>query len=330
MKNSLQKKDFKKTMPVISAVIPVFNEQENLQGLKAELSTALAGMNIPHEIIWIDDGSSDGSFGELRKFAVEPGQMVLRLSKNYGQTAALAAGIAAARGEWIVTLDADGQNDPEDIPRLFAAAASGTDVVSGWRRNRREAFFPRILPSRAANFIISAVTGVKLHDFGCTLKIYRASLLKAVDLYGEMHRFLPAILGYAGASITELEVNHRPRVAGKSKYGITRTFKVVLDLFTVKFMGDFITKPIYLFGGLSLALLTASGLMAAWTLYNKFFSGIFVKDQPLFLVAIFFALVAVQFAFMGLMTEVLIRTYHSANRKPPYTVAEMVGEGCKD
>ncbi len=310
--------------PLISAVIPVFNEKENLPVFKAELSAALAGMKVPYEVIWVDDGSSDGSFGELAKFSAEPAHRALRLSKNYGQTAALAAGIAAARGEWIVTLDADGQNDPEDIPRLFAAAAAGIDVVSGWRSSRRDAFFSRVLPSRAANFIISAVTGVRLHDFGCTLKVYRASLLKEVDLYGEMHRFLPAILGYAGASITELAVNHRPRTSGKSKYGLARTFKVVLDLFTVKFMGDFITKPIYLFGGLSLALLAGSGLMAAWTLYNKFFNGIFVKDQPLFLVAIFFALVAVQFAFMGLIAEVLIRTYHSANRKPPYAVAEKI------
>ncbi|MBI4352269.1 MAG: glycosyltransferase family 2 protein [Elusimicrobia bacterium] len=312
---------------MLSAVIPVFNESGNLAAFEAELSAALAGMKVPHEIIWVDDGSTDGSFRQLSGFA-GAGQRVLKLSKNYGQTAALAAGIAAARGEWIVTLDADGQNDPEDIPRLFAAAAAGTDVVSGWRRNRRDPFFSRILPSRAANFIISAVTGVRLHDFGCTLKVYRASLLKAADLYGEMHRFLPAILGYAGASVTELDVNHRPRRAGKSKYGIARTFKVVLDLFTVKFMGDFITKPIYLFGGLSLALLAASSLMAAWTLYNKFFNGIFVKDQPLFLVAIFFALVAVQFAFMGLLAEVLIRTYHRAYRKPPYAIAaELGGDG---
>lgn len=310
---------------VISAVIPVFNEKENLPWFKVKLCSVLAGMKLPHEIIWVDDGSSDGSFAELERFAAEPGQRVLRLSKNYGQTAALAAGIAAARGKWIVTLDADGQNDPDDIPRLFAAAVAGVDVVSGWRRNRRDDFFSRTLPSLAANFMISAVTGIKLHDYGCTLKVYRASMLKAVDLYGEMHRFLPAILGYAGATISELQVNHLPRTAGKSKYGIARTFKVVLDLFTVKFMGDFITKPIYLFGGLSFGLLAASGLMAAWTLYNKFFNGIFVKDQPLFLVAIFFALIAVQFAFMGLMAEVLVRTYHSANRKPPYTVAENIG-----
>lgn len=313
--------------PVISAVIPVYNESESLPGFGAELTAALASMKLPYEIVWVDDGSRDGSYGTLRVFAAEPGQKALRLSKNYGQTAALAAGIAEAEGEWIVTLDADGQNDPDDIPRLFAAAASGVDVVSGWRRSRQDAFFSRILPSMAANAIISAVTGVKLHDFGCTLKIYRASLIKSADLYGEMHRFLPAILGYAGARVTELEVHHRPRTKGRSKYGLMRTFKVVLDLLTVKFMGDFITKPIYLFGGISFAMLGASALMAAYTLYNKLCNGVFVKDQPLFLIAILFAIVAVQFASMGLMAEVLIRTYHSANRRPPYTVAERAGGG---
>jgi len=309
----------------ISAVIPVYNEKDSLAGFERELSEALSGLHVPYEIVWVDDGSRDGSFAELKKFTADPRQRALRLAVNFGQTAALAAGIAAARGEWIVTLDADGQNDPADIPRLLAAAAAGYDVVSGWRRSRRDPYFSRILPSRAANALISAVTGVRLHDFGCTLKVYRAKLLKAADLYGEMHRFLPAILGYAGATVTELEVNHRPRRTGKSKYGLFRTFKVALDLLTVKFMGDFITKPIYLFGGLSFAFLASSALMAAYTLYNKLNNGVFVKDQPLFLVAILFAIVAVQFAFMGLMAEVLIRTYHSANRKPPYTVAEEAG-----
>jgi len=312
--------------PVISAVIPVFNERANLAAFEKELSAELGAMRAQYEIIWVDDGSTDGSFAELKKFAADPRQRAIRLAANFGQTAALAAGIAAAGGEWIVTLDADGQNDPADIPRMLAAAAAGSDVVSGWRKNRRDPFFTRVLPSRAANALISAVTGVRLHDFGCTLKIYRARLLKAADLYGEMHRFLPAILGYAGASVVELEVNHRPRTGGRSKYGLARTFKVALDLLTVKFMGDFITKPIYLFGGLSLALIASSALMAAYTLYNKLQNGVFVKDQPLFLVAIFFALVAVQFAFMGLMAEVLIRTYHSANRRPPYTVAEETGK----
>ncbi len=311
----------------LSAVIPVFNEAASLRDFEQELSAALSSLGGTHETIWVDDGSTDDSFALLREFAGRPGQRALRLAKNYGQTAALAAGIAAARGEWIVTLDADGQNDPADIPRLLAAAAAGTDVVSGWRRDRKDPYFSRILPSRAANAVISAVTGLKLHDFGCTLKVYRASRLKAADLYGEMHRFLPAILAYAGATVTELPVNHRPRRSGRSKYGLARTFKVLLDLLTVKFMGDFITKPIYLFGGLSFALLAASGAMAGYTLYNKFFNGIFVKDQPLFLLAIFFALVAVQFAALGLLAEVLIRTYHSSSRKPPYSVADEAGKG---
>ena len=311
---------------LVSAVVPVFNERENLEAFEKELSASLAALRRPCEIIWVDDGSTDGSYQLLRSFAGKSGQRALRLAKNYGQTAALAAGIAEARGEWIVTLDADGQNDPADIPRLLAAAAGGSDVVSGWRRRRNDPFFSRVLPSRAANAVISAVTGLRLHDFGCTLKVYRAQLLKAADLYGEMHRFLPAILAYAGASVTELEVGHRPRAAGRSKYGLARTFKVLLDLLTVKFMGDFITKPIYLFGGISMALLAASAMMAAYTLYNKFCNAVYVKDQPLFLLAIFFALVGVQFAVLGLIAEVLIRTYHSSSRKPPYAVAEKAGE----
>lgn len=310
---------------LLSAVIPVFNEAESLRDFEKDLSAALTGMREPFEVIWVDDGSSDGSWAILSEFCSRRGHRALRLSKNYGQTAALSAGIEAARGKWIATLDADGQNDPDDIPRLLAAAAAGPDVVSGWRRDRQDAFFSRILPSRIANAVISRVTGLRLHDFGCTLKIYRARLLKEADLYGEMHRFLPAILFYAGASVTELEVNHRPRRAGSSKYGLLRTFKVLLDLLTVKFMGDFITKPIYLFGGLSFTLLAASALMAGYTLYNKFFNNVFVKDQPLFLVAIFFALVAIQFAVLGLIAEVLIRTYHSSGRKPPYSVAEEAG-----
>ena len=311
---------------LVSAVVPVFNERENLEAFEKELSASLTALRRPCEIIWVDDGSTDGSYRLLRSFAGKPGQRALRLAKNYGQTAALAAGIAEARGEWIVTLDADGQNDPADIPRLLAAASGGADVVSGWRRRRNDPFFSRVLPSRAANAVISAVPGLRLHDFGCTLKVYRAPLLKAADLYGEMHRFLPAILAYAGASVSELEVGHRPRAAGRSKYGLARTFKVLLDLLTVKFMGDFITKPIYLFGGISMALLAASALMAAYTLYNKFCNAVYVKDQPLFLLAIFFALVGVQFAVLGLIAEVLIRTYHSSSRKPPYAVAEKAGE----
>ena len=312
--------------PYISVVIPVYNEEESVAGLAAELAPALAGTGKPAEVIWVDDGSRDASFAELKKIvAARPGHRAVRLSRNFGQTAALAAGIAAAEGEWIVTLDADGQNDPADIPALLAEAGKGWDIVSGWRRDRKDAFLSRRLPSTIANSIIARATGVHVHDFGCTLKIYRAKYLKGADLYGEMHRFLPAILSYSGATVTELPVNHRARAAGRSKYGIMRTFKVVLDLLTVKFMGEFITKPIYLFGGISLWLGAAAAAMAAWTLYNKFFNHIFVKDQPLFLLAVFMALVGVQFAVLGLLAEVMIRTYHGANRKPPYLVAETAG-----
>lgn len=310
--------------PKISVVIPVYNEKDNLKALAAELTAAFAASGLPWESVWVDDGSADGSGEELQAVLKGlPGAKLITFARNFGQTAALSAGIAAASGDYIATLDADLQNDPADIAALVGKAGEGYDVVSGWRRDRRDPFFSRRLPSWAANYIISKVTGITLHDYGCTLKIYKASLLKSAELYGEMHRFLPALLGYMGARITELEVNHRPRISGKSKYGLARTFKVVLDLFTVKFMGDFITKPIYVFGGLSMGLLCASAVMAAFTLYKKFFQHVFVKDQPLFLVAIFFALVGVQFAFMGLMAEILVRTYYRSTRKPAYHIKGM-------
>jgi len=312
--------------PKISVVIPVYNEKESLKELAAELSAAFKTSGLSWESVWVDDGSTDGSAAELASLLKDlPEARLIRFARNFGQTAALSAGIRMAAGEYIVTLDADLQNDPADIAALAHKAFEGYDVVSGWRRNRKDAFFTRILPSRTANFIISKVTGVGLHDYGCTLKIYKASLLKSVELYGEMHRFLPALLGYMGAGITEMPVNHRARPYGISKYGLGRILKVTLDLLTVKFMGDFLSKPIYLFGGLSLGLLSSSALMAAFTLYKKFYEHVFVKDQPLFLVAIFFALVGIQFAFMGLMAEILVRTYYRSTRKPAYAIKETIG-----
>ena len=309
----------------ISVVIPVYNEKENLKDLAGELLAAFKTSGLAWESIWVDDGSTDGSDIELRSILKDlPGARLIRFARNFGQTAALSAGVQAASGEYIVTMDADLQNDPADIAALAHKTSEGFDVVSGWRRNRRDAFFSRVLPSMIANFIISKVTGVALHDYGCTLKIYKTQHLKAVELYGEMHRFLPALLGYMGARIAELPVNHRARAKGNSKYGLGRIFKVTLDLLTVKFMGDFLSKPIYLFGGLSLGLLSAAALMAGFTLYKKFFEHIFVKDQPVFLVAIFFAIVAIQFAFMGLMAEILVRTYYRSTHKPAYTIKDTV------
>ncbi|KKW20989.1 MAG: Glycosyl transferase family 2 [Parcubacteria group bacterium GW2011_GWF2_50_9] len=307
----------------ISVVIPVYNEKENIRAVALELGVAFKSSSLTWESIWVDDGSGDGSDIELKAVLKElPSARLIRFARNFGQTAALSAGIQAASGEYIVTMDADLQNDPSDIAALLKTASEGFDVVSGWRKNRKDALLSRVLPSKIANFIISKITGVDLHDYGCTLKIYKASHLKTVELYGEMHRFLPALLGYMGATIAELPVNHRLRLKGRSKYGLIRIFKVTLDLFTVKFMGDFLSKPIYLFGGLSLGLFSASTLMATFTLYKKVFEHVFVKDQPLFLVAIFFALAGIQFAFMGLMSEILVRTYYRSTRKPAYVIKE--------
>jgi len=308
---------------MISVVIPVYNEKGNLRPLALELDSAFRASGLPWESIWVDDGSEDGSWEELLSVSRElKGARLIRLTRNFGQTAALSAGIGAAAGGYIVTMDADRQNDPADIAALYGTAVGGFDVVSGWRKDRRDAWLSRELPSRAANWIISKVTGIALHDYGCSLKIYNARLLKSAELCGEMHRFLPALLGYMGAKITEIPVNHRARTAGRSKYGLGRAFKVVLDLLTVKFMGDFLSKPIYLFGGMSLCLSGASALMAGFTLYRKFQGHVFIKDQPLFLVAIFFALVAVQFAFMGLLAEIVVRTYYRSTRRPPYVANE--------
>jgi len=312
--------------PELSVVIPVFNERDNVLELWDSLKAALRPLDGGWECVWVDDGSADGTWELLSGLAdAEPECRALSLARNFGQTAALSAGIAAARGEYIAALDGDLQNDPADIPAMLAAARDGADVVSGWRRDRRDPFLSRVLPSRAANWLISAVTGVRLRDYGCTLKVYRASFLKELELYGEMHRFLPALAGYRGASIKEVPVSHRPRTRGNSKYGLWRIFKVTLDLLTVKFMGDYLTKPIYVFGGTGLLLGLSSAIMAGWTLYNKLADGVFVKDQPLFLVAIFFALVGTQFILLGLIAEMLMRTYYGASGKPPYRVRRKAG-----
>jgi glycosyltransferase involved in cell wall biosynthesis len=309
--------------PNISVVVPVYNERGNIEGLALELTAAFKSSGLTWESVWVDDGSSDGSDAELKTVLKNlPGARLIKFTRNFGQTAALSAGIQASSGEYVVTIDADLQNDPSDIAALFKTAAGGFDVVSGWRRERKDGFFSRVLPSKIANLIISKVTGIHLHDYGCALKIYKTGHLKTVELYGEMHRFLPALLGYMGARIAELPVNHRARVKGRSKYGLARIFKVVMDLLTVKFMGDFLSKPLYLFGGLSLGLFSTSALMAAFTLYKKFFEHVFVKDQPLFLIAIFFSLAGIQFAFMGLLAEILVRTYYRSTRKPAYMIKE--------
>lgn len=312
--------------PRLSVLIPVFNEEENLPELGEEVSSVMSKLGMASEVVLVDDGSTDASFAEIEKLCKKhAGFKGVRLGRNVGQTAALAAGIKHASGELIACLDADMQNDARDLPRLIAKLDEGYDVVSGWRKDRKDTFINRKLPSMLANGLISRITGVPLHDYGCTLKLYRAKYLKPLRLYGEMHRFVPAFAGFLGARITELPVNHRARTKGSSKYGLMRTFKVLLDLLTVKFMDAYMAKPIYLFGGSGAAMALLGAMMACVTLYKKLALGIFVKDQPLFQVAIFFSIVGFQLIMMGLLAEILIRVYFDIKDKQPYFVRETVG-----
>ncbi len=309
----------------LSLLVPVYNEEGNVGALLAAIRDALGPLGKPYEVVFVDDGSTDATPRLLRAAAAEdPRLRVVLLRKNFGQTAALAAAIAHARGAVLVPLDGDLQNDPADIPRLLAKLDEGFDVASGWRRRRRDPFLTRTLPSRVANGLISLISGVRLHDYGCTLKAYRREVLEPGNLVGEMHRFIPVLASWQGARVAEVEVNHRPRLSGKSKYGLGRTFKVVLDLMTLKFMGSFLTKPIYIFGGAGFGLLGLSALLAAYTLYEKLADDVWVHRNPVFLIAIFFALAGMQLVMMGLLGELLIRVYFAATRTAPYVVREVV------
>jgi len=310
----------------ISIVVPVFNEQPNIMPLAGEIEETITRARLEAEVIWTDDGSTDGSFEELKKLCAKNTlHRAIRLGRNFGQTAAISAGISAAKGDVIALLDADGQNNPADIPAMLSKLEEGYDVVSGWRKNRQDDWATRTLPSKIANALISKVTGISLHDYGCTLKLYRRRYITSFKVYGEMHRFLAALAGLQGARIAEVVVSHRPRLKGHSKYGLMRTFKVLLDLATVKFMGAYMSKPIYLFGGTGIALGAVSFFCAGYTLYNKLFNHVFVKDQPLFLVAIFLAIVGVQLLLLGILSEVLIRVYYEINNRPPYFIKETAG-----
>ena len=310
----------------LSVIIPVYNEEESLPSFAEELIAAVSKIPMPWEIIFVDDGSSDRSQETIKKIAATDKRVKgVFLGRNAGQTSALSAGIQKSSGTLIACLDADGQNDPKDIERLISKLNEGYDVVSGWRKHRKDPWLNRRLPSQIANALISRVTGVYLHDYGCSLKLYKAQYLKPIRLYGEMHRFVPAFAGFLGARITELEVNHRPRMKGKSKYGISRTLKVILDLATVKFMDSYMAKPIYLFGGGGIIMMLLGMLAAAITLYKKLALGIFVKDQPLFQVAIFFSLIGFQLLLLGLLAEILVRTYFDIKDKNSYFIRETVG-----
>jgi glycosyltransferase involved in cell wall biosynthesis len=309
--------------PQVSVVIPLFNEEDNVRALLDELFAELTKLGRSYEVICVDDGSRDRTFPELARIAASrPELRVIRFKLNFGQTAAMSAGIEAARGDVIVPMDGDLQNDPADIGRLLAELDAGYDVVSGWRRDRQDKEFGRKLPSRLANRMISAISGVRLHDYGCSLKAYRREVLHDVKLYGEMHRFIPIYASWQGARVTELVVNHRARRAGQSKYGLSRTFKVVLDLMVVKFLASFATKPIYVFGGFGFLSFACAILAFLWALYYKLAGLKDFVQTPLPLVTVMFTLVGALSLLMGLLAELVIRTYYESQDKRPYLVAE--------
>ncbi len=310
---------------MISVVVPVYNEEDNVGPLLDGVRDALEGLGRPYELIVVDDGSTDGTAARLRDAVTRlPALRVVRLRSNFGQSAALAAGFDLARGELVVTMDGDRQNDPADIPRLLDKLKEGYDVVSGWRRERQDPFWSRRLPSRVANGLISWITGVHLHDYGCGLKVYRREILRDIALYGEMHRFLPALARWVGATIGELPVGHWPRRSGVSKYGLGRTVRVLLDLLTVKFLMSYGTRPIQIFGLLGLCLGSAGALLGAYLTYQRMFQNIGLANRPILLLAVLLVLVGFQFISIGLLGEMLVRTYHESQRKPVYIIREII------
>ena len=308
----------------LSVVVPLLNEQENLRPLFDQITGALEG-RYEYEIIFVDDGSTDQSFDILKEFhESNPRVRVLRFRRNFGQTAAMSAGFTHARGQVIIPLDADLQNDPADIPMLLGKLEEGYDVVSGWRKERHDNAVTRLLPSKIANWLISKITGVQLHDYGCTLKAYRREVLAETKLYGEMHRFIPALASWSGARIAECVVNHRPRTAGVAKYGLGRTWKVILDLITVKFLGSFSTKPIHIFGALGGLTGLFAFLIGVLVIVQKLKAGTDMSGNPLFVLTAVLMLATIQFIMMGLLAELLVRTYHESQNRPTYVVKEVL------
>lgn len=310
----------------LSIVVPVYNEEESLPHLHQAFVQALDPFEHTWEVIYVNDGSSDGSLQVLEKLAAQDSGHVrlVALRRNFGQTAAIAAGIDHSIGEIIVLIDADLQNDPMDIPMMVEKINQGYDVVSGWRIKRQDTFITRRLPSQIANGLISRVTGVHLHDYGCTLKAYRREVLTGFRLYGEMHRFIPAYASAVGARIIELPVKHHARKFGRTKYGLTRTIKVILDLFTVKFLMSYANKPIYLFGGTGLVIILVSAFVLFALLIRRIFWGIEVLSSPFFVMSTMFTILGFQSILMGLIAELLVRTYHESQDKPTYTVLKFL------
>jgi len=308
----------------ITVIVPVYNERENLEPFVASLSQALAFAGEDYEVLLVDDGSTDGSDEYLATLpAKDPRIRVIQFRRNFGQTAAMAAGFDYASGNILIPIDADLQNDPRDIPKILAKLREGYDVVSCWRQNRQDPWLTRRLPSKLANWLISFISGVRLHDYGCTLKGYRREVVKHIRLYGEMHRFIPVYASWAGAKVAEIPVKHHARKAGASKYGLNRTFKVVLDLITVKMLGSYSTKPMYFFGGVGLTACAAGFVFGLLTLLDKYCNAVKAHRNPLLLLAVFLFILGVQFILMGLVAELIIRTYFESQGKAPYIVREI-------
>jgi glycosyltransferase involved in cell wall biosynthesis len=312
----------------LSIVVPIYNEEDNIPILHGRISEALERSGLSYELILVDDGSSDNSYAGLKRLAAkDPRVKVVKLRRNFGQTAAMAAGFDLASGRVVVPMDGDLQNDPLDIPLLLARIDEGYDVVSGWRKDRKDTFINRRLPSILANSFISRMTGVHLHDYGCTLKAYRREVLEDVNLYGEMHRFVPALASQFGARVTEMPVRHHERLHGVSKYGISRTMKVILDLMTVKFLLSYSTKPIQLFGRWGIYTLAAGFLSGSATIYMKIFEQISMNRNPLLILTAFLLFMGVQFIVLGLLAELSARTYYEAQGKQIYNIKEKLNFG---
>jgi len=310
----------------LSVVIPIYNEVETLPHLVEQVIQGVSAFSGKYEIVCVDDGSQDGSVELLKQLTLRhPALRAIILRRNYGQTAAMAAGFEHAQGHTIVTMDGDLQNDPQDILPLVYKLNEGYDLVSGWRKKRQDAALTRLLPSKIANIIIGKVTGVKIRDYGCSLKAYRADLVADMKLYGELHRFLPALAFIEGARVTEMPVRHHARQHGQSKYGLSRTFRVVMDLLTVAFMKTFLTRPMHVFGSLGLLTLGAGSLLGFYLAFSKIFLAQSIGDRPLLLLSVLLILAGVQLFCVGLLAELLMRTYHESQNRPIYRVRERLG-----
>ena len=308
----------------LSVVLPVYNEQDNIVELHAEITAALDTMGLKSEVIYVDDGSSDETLIRLKKLhQADDRIVVVEFRRNFGQTAAMSAGFDFARGKVIVTMDADRQNDPADIPKLIEKIDEGYDLVSGWRFDRKDGYWLRLFPSKIANKLISYITHVNLHDYGCSLKAFRFDVAKQISLYGEMHRFIPAIASWIGVNIAEVKVNHRARTAGESKYGISRTFRVILDLITVKFLLSYSSKPLQFFGSIGMASSALGVFIGFYLTIQKFMYDQAISDRPLLLLCILLVFIGLQFITVGLLAELMTRTYHEAQDKPIYNVRNL-------